>query len=385
VIIGPYTIAGPASISIPLASDYHWHARQGTLFSKLYRHTTKRCARVLLMPNTVPGFGLRGPIADENDLERYYAIVHKRLAPCKALMTIKLLPTTTPETILRCHRWGAVAAKLYPFAKSRPDQATTNAHDGIPVEWLEVERYKDGLEAGGSKGRLQAPNQNFLDVLGQMEKLDMVLCLHGEMPNYDAYTGDHTLTAVGAFLDFVDYLVYSYPRLRIVLEHISTAAEVNLVKQWYNMRNGRLVATVTPHHTEHTVNKVVTSPYAYCRPPAQYYFDRDALADFITSGHPAAVCGTDSAAHPKSKKECAEPCAGIFNAPVFLEYFTGLFEQRNALNHLAAFLVKNGDDFYEQKPLEQFVRLYRRPWTVPLQYQGLRPFKAGETLTWSMV
>lgn len=372
------TIHVPAkSISVLLPSDYHWHARQGPMFHKMHTHTTKRAGRALLMPNTVKGAGLRGPIADVDDLKAYSRLVTPYMDPCKPLFAIKLLKTTTPETIRRCHQWGAVSAKLY------PQGATTNAHDGIPVEWLEMERFKDGVAAGGSTGKLVSPNVNFLDVIGAMEQCGMVLCLHGEMPNYDSYTGDHSLTAVRAFLDFVDYLIYQFPNLRIVLEHISTQQEVEMVKQWYNIRDGRVVATVTAHHLELTVNDVVGHPYNYCRPPAQFHFDRTALVEFVTSGHPAAVLGTDSAAHPKSKKECAECCAGVFSGPTFLEYLVGLFHDRDSMRSLDAFLAKNGDEFYVMKPLGHCVRMAKQEWAVPDEYDGLRPFMAGKKLPWS--
>ncbi|MEF2985623.1 hypothetical protein V3477_31620, partial [Pseudomonas aeruginosa] len=81
--------------------------------------------------------------ADVPDLKNYYRLVASKMDQCQPLMTIKLLKSTTPETIRRCHAWGAVAAKLY------PEGATTNAHDGIPTSWLEMERYKDGIASGG--------------------------------------------------------------------------------------------------------------------------------------------------------------------------------------------------------------------------------------------
>lgn len=374
----PAVIGTHKCISVPLPCDYHWHARQGPMFHKMHHHTVKRCGRALLMPNTVKGMGLFGPIADVNDLKTYYRLVESHMDPCEPLMTIKLLKSTTPETIRRCHTWGAVAAKLY------PEGATTNSHDGIPVSWLEMDRYKDGIAAGGSTGTLLTPNQSFLDVLAEMERVDMVLCLHGEMPNYASYTGDDSLTAVRAFLDFVDYLIYQFPKLRIVLEHISTKQEVDMVKQWYNLRNGRVAATVTAHHLEFTVNEVVGRNYNYCRPPAQYHFDRMALTEFVTSGHPAAILGTDSAAHPKYKKECAECCAGVFSAPTFLEYLTGVFDTRDAMRHIEGFFCKHGDEFYGLKPLNQFIKMAKREWLVPDDYDGLRPFMAGQKLAWSL-
>ncbi len=372
-------IAVSKNIYIPLPCDYHWHARQGLMFHKMHHHTTKRCGRALLMPNTVEGAGLSGPIADVPDLKKYYQLVSSKMDPCQPLMTIKLLKSTTPEIIRRCHLWGAVAAKLY------PEGATTHAHDGIPVSWLEMERHKEGVAVGKSNGRLLTPQQSFLDVIGEMEKSDMVLCLHGEMPNYATYTGDDSLSAVGAFLDFVEYLGHQFPNLRIVLEHISTKKEVDMVKHWHNLRNGKIIATVTAHHLEFTVNDVIGKPYHYCRPPAQYYFDKNALIDFVTSGHPAAVLGTDSAVHPKSKKECPETCAGVFSSPVFVEYLTELFENRDAIRHVDKFFCRSGDEFYRQKSIDQFVKITRNEWTVPEEYDGLRPFLAGRRLKWSII
>jgi dihydroorotase len=368
----------PVRISVPRVGDYHLHVRQGALLAKVAKYTARVCSRALLMPNTVPGDGLDGPIAAARDVEQYRGLVSGPLAPTRPLLTVKLLESTTPEVVRGAHRAGAVAAKLYPRG------ATTNAADGIPTDFLEVARYADL----GSKGRLRSGDRNFLDCLGEMEALGMVLCCHGEMPNYPALPDrGPTLTSSLAFLDFLEVVLGMFPKLRVVLEHVTTREEVERVRRWHDEGGGRIAATITPHHLWMTLEQVVGRrlyPHNFCLPVAKFPGDREALVAAAVSGHPAFFLGSDSAPHPREAKECSQGCAGVYCAPVLVEAVVQVFAEQGALNRLPGFLAYHGDAFYRQERAEGELRLVREPWVVPLDCDGLRPFLAGERLEWSL-
>lgn len=62
-----------------------------------------------------------------------------------------------------------------------------------------------------------------------MEKHDLVLNLHGEVPGGPG-SGIDVMNAEEAFLPTLKRIHQAFPKLRIVLEHCSTAAAVEAVR-----------------------------------------------------------------------------------------------------------------------------------------------------------
>ena len=78
-----------------------------------------------------------------------------------------------------------------------------------------------------------------------MEKHDLVLNLHGEVPSGPG--SDITdLTAEEAFLPTLIELNQRFPKLRIVLEHCSTAASIAAVRACSPSVAGELVSQLQP-------------------------------------------------------------------------------------------------------------------------------------------
>ena len=129
-----------------------------------------------------------------------------------------------------------------------------------------------------------------------MEQEDLVLNLHGEIPS-DADTvrqdrgivGVRLLTSVQnvcvlnaepAFLPHLRKIHERFPKLRIVLEHATTRAAVEAVKEC-----GPTVAcTITAHHIALTVDDWAGQAWNFCKPVAKYPDDRMALREVIESG-----------------------------------------------------------------------------------------------------
>src|SRR5690606_30578404 len=202
------------------------------------------------------------------------------------------LPTTTPEMVKEAASHGVTSVKLYPHG------VTTNSHDGISAEML------------------RDPPKSFLDCIDVIKKTGMTLCLHGEMP------GEETKDSESEFLDFVDFLAYNFPRLRIVLEHITTREQVNHVRRLAKRSKSKIAATITAHHLYLTHDDIVGDrirPHNFCKPIPKWNNDRESLRNAAMGGEPYFFLGSDSAPHLIGQKECAEGCAGVFSAPFLAE------------------------------------------------------------------
>jgi dihydroorotase len=339
-------------ISLPALSDLHVHLRQGDLLKAVAPFTNRCCAYAVVMPNLTPAVtNMARMVAYEEDLRR-------QLSRTTAVMTFKLIGTTTPETVRSLQSAGAAAGKLY------PEGVTTNSADGIGRECLEhPERFP-----------------MFLDALGEMERLDLVLCLHGEMP------GTFCLDREREFLPFVAWLLDNYPHLRVVLEHITTGDAVQFVAN-NSARGKRIGATITLHHLMLTLDDVIGDklrPHHFCKPIAKQPEDVEALWQAVRANHPAFFLGSDSAPHPVSDKECAEGCAGVFSAPVLPELLVELFEQRDALDALTGFVAHQGNAFYRLASPEWTLRLEKEKCRVPRLCGNVVPLAAGHELSWRL-
>jgi dihydroorotase len=354
------------TLQIRRPDDFHVHLRQGEMLRAVLPATALVFGRALVMPNTLP------PILTGNDARLYERVIREAALQIGAtsfepLMTIKLVASTTPETIADAKAKGVVAGKLYPAG------VTTNADDGVRVS-------ANYTHLASSISMDTHPH-----LFKAMEEADMVLCLHGEMP--DAFCMDRERN----FLGVVSKLAHDYPRLRIVFEHITTEAAVTEVKRLPDT----VAATITPHHLILTLDDVVgdkLAPHHFCKPIAKTPYDRKALIDAALSGNPKFFLGTDSAPHARNQKECASGCAGIFCAPVAMEVLAEVFEGHGALERLEAFTSEFGARFYGLPLNDSHVSLVRQgntPYRVP-EYvdcgrdeQGaVAPLLGGGTLRW---
>src|SRR3989344_6285235 len=214
------------TITIRRPDDFHVHFRTGEMMRMVVPLTAAWCGRALVMPNTIP------PILTATDAIAYSDEI-KRAAgdnDFKPLMTIKIVPTTTPTTVENAKKVGVIAGKVYPVG------VTTNSDDG-------VHNFHDS---------------GMIDVFSAMREAGMVLCLHGETP------GDFCLD-------------------RIVLEHITTAAGIEAVEQLPDTVAG----TITVHHLLLTLDDVIgdkLSPHHFCKPVAKRPEDRGKIRAAAMNG-----------------------------------------------------------------------------------------------------
>ena len=324
------------------ADDLHVHLRNDERTGPAVRAVRHGgVARVLAMPNTVPA------ICDGQQAEAYCEELVAAGADFEILTTIKLTATTTVAQIEDAARRGVVAVKQYPMG------VTTNSDDGV----TDVRALYPIYEA--------------------IQEHDLILSLHGEVP------GVFVMDAEQAFLSSLEEIVRDFPRLRIILEHITTAAAVDLVRRLPE----RVAATITDHHLAITLDDVVGSrirPHHFCMPVAKRPEDRSALVAVVREGHPRFFSGTDSAPHLPKDKESACGCAGIFNAPYHMQFLATFFEEQDMLQRLADFTSRFGADFYRLAPNQQEIVLVKKPFMVPDHYGPLVPFRAGTELAFEV-
>jgi dihydroorotase len=267
-------------------------------------------------------------------------------------MTCYLTDQTNPDELARGYADGVwVAAKLYPAG------ATTNSASGV------------------------TDIRNIYPALERMQAIGMVLCVHGEVTDPEVDVFDREAVFIERVLKQV---VFDFPELKIVFEHITTSEAVGFVTD----SGPTIAATVTPQHLIINRNAIFAGglrPHAYCLPVAKREKHRLAVRHAATSGSPKFFLGTDSAPHARHAKESACGCAGIFNAPYALESYATVFEDEGALEHFQAFASLNGASFYGLPLNETTVTLEQADAQVPDEIEGVVPFHAGETLRWRFV
>lgn len=310
------------------------------------------------MPNTVP------PVTTPDDLRRYREEILAEVPDDRSLeplMTFKVVPTLDPGDVAALAGAGAIGGKLY------PQGVTTNSADGVS----EVEPLYPVFEA--------------------MEANDLVLEIHAEEP------GVFSLDREEAYLPRIERIVSRFPRLRVVIEHVSSAAVIEALASLPET----VAATVTVHHLLLTLDDVVGDelrPHHFCKPIAKRERDRDAVRDAVFSGNRRVFFGSDSAPHPREAKEAACGCAGIYTAPVAIPLLAALFEEAGLPlteadggpgtgrpgPNLESFVSRFGADFYRLPLNDGTIRIVESPWVVPDLCDGVVPFYAGERLDYAL-
>lgn len=338
------------TLTIRKPDDWHVHLRDGDMLKVVAAYTARQFARAIVMPNLSPPVTAIGAAADYR--ERIKTAAGEGFRP---LMTCYLTDDSEPDVIEHGFNddvW--VAAKLYPA------NATTNSAAGV-------------TDVG-----------NILPVLERMQRLGMVLCIHGEVTDPEVDIFDREAVFIERVLE---PLLRKLPSLRVVLEHITTQQAADFVSS----AGASVAATITPHHLMINRNAIFEGglrPHAYCLPVAKREKHRQAVRKAAVGGSPKFFLGTDSAPHPVHAKQSGCGCAGVFNAPAAMEAYATVFEEEGALDRLEAFASENGPRFYGLPLNEGRLTLERKPMEVPKEIVSgdvdLVPFLAGKSLPWSL-
>ena len=326
--------------------DMHLHLRDGDMLRLVAPLTSNSFSGALVMPNLVP------PVTTKEALLSYKKRI---IESCKddnftPYMTLFFQNNYSFE-FLEDIKDEIIGIKLYPAG------ITTNSETGVSSMDIEV---------------LRATLEN-------MSKLGIPLCIHGE-------TNGFVMDREKEFMPIYESLAIAFPNLKIVMEHITTKDAVELLDKYSN-----LYATVTLHHLLITLDDVaggMLDPHLFCKPIAKRPEDRSALLNAALKAHPKLMFGSDSAPHPKHKKECCGCAAGVFTSPIALQVLVELFEKHDSLDNLNDFVSNNAKKIYGLDLKEKTIKLIKKDFIVPAIYEykdeKVVPMYAGKTLSWSI-
>lgn len=328
--------------------DYHVHLREGQV-KNIVTPTIRDggVGIVFVMPNLQP------PLTNPTKALEYKKTLQDLSPRTTYLMSLYLCPEITPEVIIEAKKANITGVKCYPAG------VTTNSEHGV------------------------SSYEQFYPTFAEMEKQDMILNLHGECPSGQDI---HLLNAEEKFLPTLKELHTKFPKLRIILEHCTSAAAVEAVKSC----GDTVGATITAHHLYLTVDSWGGNSHNFCKPVAKLPSDREALIKAATSGDSKFFFGSDSAPHPVSAKTRAVgAAAGVFTQSNAIPLVAEVFENEGKLENLKKFVTTNGANFYNVEPEDKStVKLVKKPHKVVESMGGgdyiLVPFKAGHELSWSV-
>ena len=340
-------------ITLRRPDDWHLHLRDGAALASVVADSARRFARAIVMPNLKPA--VRTTAQALHYRERILGALPEG-AEFQPLMTLYLTDDTSPEEISRARLSGHVfGVKLYPAG------ATTHSDEGV----TRLSRCFHTLE--------------------RMEELGLPLLVHGEStdPAIDVFDREQ------AFIEEVlGPTVERFPRLKVVLEHITTREAA----QYVEVTGPNVAATITAHHLLLNRNALFLGgirPHHYCLPVLKREIHREALVEAATSGNPKFFLGTDSAPHARGAKEAACGCAGIYTAHAAIELYATAFEEVGALDKLEGFASVFGARFYGLPLNHGSITLERSEWRVAERVafggEELVPLRAGETIPWKLV
>lgn len=341
-------------LKIRKPDDFHLHLRDGDILKSVIGASSRTFARALVMPN------LKHPIRTKIEARSYKARILQNIAKghdFTPLMTLYLTEESSAQDIVEAYLTEDVlAVKLYPAG------ATTNSAYGVKK-----------IEA-------------VYHIFDHMSEIGMPLCIHGEVtdPEIDIYDREER------FIETVLHpLRDRFPKLKIILEHITTEGAATYVEQ---AQSPYLAATITPHHlwiNRTDMFKGGIRPHLYCLPIAKREHHRQALIQAAISGKECFFAGTDSAPHLRSQKETNCGCAGIFCAEHAVSLYAEIFEAHGALSKLEAFLSENGARYYGLPLNESWITLTQQEVVIPkgLFIDGIGDvayFRSGEPSLWQV-
>ena len=207
--------------------DFHHHCRDGSATASVLIHAVPRFTRCLMMPNLKPPVTTTDMAVDYKKRILGSMPADAPNTTFQPVMTLYLTDKTTPEEIRKAYSLKnqdgitptVIACKYYPAG------ATTNSEFGV----------KDF--------------KNLYPVLGAMQEVGMMLCIHSEVVHADIFEREPVFIE-----EIMKPLVRDFPTLKITMEHISTLEAVNYVLS----APPHVKATITPHHLIYNRNSKFT-------------------------------------------------------------------------------------------------------------------------------
>ena len=340
-------------LEIRRPDDLHLHFRDGEALQYTVPATANVFKRAIVMPNLVP------PVTTVDSAAAYRERILAEVpagVEFEPLMTLYLKDDTSADELMK-----AAASAFVHGVKLYPAGATTNSKSGV----TDISALFPQLEV--------------------MQDHRLPLLIHGEVTHSDVDVFDREKVFIETHLQKI---VKTFPKLRIVFEHITSQAAAEFVAQ----APANVVATITPQHLLHNRNDMLVGgikPHLYCLPILKAQADQAALRKAVASGSRKFFLGTDSAPHATLTKESSCGCAGCYSAPIAMPLYATIFEEMGILDKLEGFASIYGAEFYELPLSDDTIVLDKASIKVPdrLPYvsdDGVVPLGAGTDLPWQL-
>ena len=195
------------TLTIIKPDDWHLHLREGLVLKNIIHFTSEFFGRAIVMPNT------KTPITSVESAISYKKSIVDALpesSKFEPLMTMYLTDETDKAELINGFKNNVFfAAKLYPA------NATTNSRHGV------------------------RKIENLYKIFESMQDSGMPLLIHGEVTDSEVDVFDREEVFIDKELS---QITKRFPKLKIVLEHITTSYAVDFVQE------NNIGATITPHH-----------------------------------------------------------------------------------------------------------------------------------------
>ena len=328
--------------------DMHIHLREGEILKSVLNFSAKYFSGVLAMPN------LKIPLDDTNSVLKYKKEIENTAKELNCgnfmpIMSIYLSESLNKNELIKAKKEGIKILKLYPKG------ATTGSENGIS----------------------EILNQKICDIFEIAQDLGFILSIHGESNGF-------SLEREFEFGEIFREIAINFPRLKIIMEHLSDRRSIDLLKY------DNIFATITLHHITMSLDDVLGSglnPHYFCKPILKTKKDRDALLNLALSGDEKISFGSDSAPHLESNKLKQNGAAGIFSAPILLPRLCEIFEKHKKLENLQKFISDNARKIYDLQNIpNKTITLIKENFKVQdfivIGDDRIIPLLAGKSLSW---
>lgn len=326
--------------------DMHLHLREGIILENVLRYSANPFIGGVVMPN------LSIPVTTPELALSYRSQITSLCDDFDVISTLYITPRLNKQTLQDAKDLGIKILKLYPKG------ATTNSQNGL-----------DSIL-----------DSSTLEIFSLAQDMGFILSIHAESAGF-------SMDREFEFLEVIEEIATNYPKLKIIIEHLSDHRSIEIVEKYPNV-----YATLTLHHITLTLDDLLgggLNPHLFCKPILKTPKDRDALLSLALSAHPKVSFGSDSAPHLLSRKLASPASAGIFSSPCLLEQLVELFESHNALDKLQAFISDNAIKNYELTPkINKTIDFIKQeqsvPAYIPVGKDGIVPLNADKSLQWSI-
>ena len=236
-------------LTITRPDDWHTHLRDGDALINTCADMARYFGRIIVMPNlTPPATSVAEAGAYRQRIIAAMAGLPRQFEP---LMVLYLTDRTDAKEIARAATSDFVhAVKLYPAG------ATTNSDAGV------------------------ADLKSLYPTLAAMEEHGIPLLIHGEVTDHDIDIFDREKVFIDRHLAPI---VEAFPKLKVVLEHITTKDAVEFI----TAAPGTIAATITAHHLLFNRNDMLVGgikPHYFCLPILKRNIHQTALREAAISG-----------------------------------------------------------------------------------------------------